>query len=152
MSAARVASRVVHGRYLDSVSLMRVSQRLSALPGVAEAAVMIGSDTNKRLMRDSGLLSAEAEAAQPADLIVGVRANDEAAACAALESLDALLAAPGARDAGGSVARSRTLAAATKAWLPSASFQEGLASAILAKDLEFFRLIHLSPKKFFLGI
>jgi len=115
-----VASRVVRGRYLDSVSLMRVSQRLSALPGVAEAAVMIGSDTNKRLMRDSGLLSEEASAAQPADLIVGVRADDEAAARAALETVDTLLAAPGARDGGGTVSRVRTLAGATKA-LPGAS-------------------------------
>jgi FdrA protein len=119
-SASHVASRVVRGRYLDSVSLMRFSQRLSALPGVAEAAVMIGSDTNKRLMRDSGLLAGDAAAAQPTDLIVGVRASDEAAAQNALESVDSLLAAPGARDTAGGVTRARTLDGATKA-LPGAN-------------------------------
>ena len=115
-----VAGRVVRGRYLDSVSLMRVSQRLSALPGVAEAAVMIGSDTNKRLMRDSGLLSADAEAAQPADLMIGVRAADADAAGKALDSVDALLAAPASREAGGALPHARTLDGATKA-LPGAS-------------------------------
>ena len=116
-----VASRVVRGRYLDSVSLMRISQSLSALEGVAEAAVMIGSDTNKRLMRDSGLLGAEAEAAQPADLIVGVRAENEAAARAALTAVDALLSKRATQGAGSSaIEHARTLAGATKA-LPDAN-------------------------------
>ncbi len=115
-----VASRVVRGRYLDSVSLMRVSQSLSALEGVAEAAVMIGSDTNKRLMRDSGLLGAEAEAAQPADLIVGVRAENEAAARAALAGVDALLSKRASNAAGSAIGHARTLAGATK-MLPGAS-------------------------------
>jgi AcrR family transcriptional regulator len=37
------------------------------------------------------------------------------------------------------------LKAAETAWPASVPFGEGLANAILAKDLEFFRLIHLSP-------
>ncbi|HEX6792399.1 MAG TPA: acyl-CoA synthetase FdrA [Casimicrobiaceae bacterium] len=115
-----VVSRVVRGRYLDSVSLMRISQSLSALDGVVEAAVMIGSDTNKRLMRDSGLLGAEAEAAQPADLIVGVRAENEGAARAALAAVDALLSKRATHAAGGAVEHARTLAGATKA-LPGAN-------------------------------
>jgi AcrR family transcriptional regulator len=39
----------------------------------------------------------------------------------------------------------KALAAADAAWPASVSFEEGLAAAILAKDLDFFRLIHLSP-------
>jgi FdrA protein len=114
-----VVNHVVRDRYLDSVSLMRVSQSLSALPGVAEAAVMIGSDTNKRLMRDSGLL-ASGEDAQPNDLVVGVRAVDAQAARAALDALDGLLARRADTSAVGAQAHARSLAGALQA-LPQAS-------------------------------
>ena len=117
--AGVVVNEVVRGRYLDSVSLMRMSRSLSTLPGVAEAAVMIGSETNKRLMRDSRLLTAAAESAQPTDLIVGVRAQDERDARAALDGLEALLAPPAERGTG-AVASSRSLGAAMK-MLPAAS-------------------------------
>jgi FdrA protein len=115
-----VLTRVVRGRYLDSVSLMRISRKLSAQAGVTEAAVMIGSDTNKRLMRDSGLLDEAAEAARPADLVVGIRAGDEASAEAALHQLDAMLAhgTPSATSEG--LPRTRGLRGATQA-LPGAN-------------------------------
>ena len=57
-----VLNRVERGRYLDSVALMRLSRRLAALPGVEGAALMIGSPSNKALLRDAGLLAAEGEA------------------------------------------------------------------------------------------
>ena len=49
-----VLNRVERGRYLDSVALMRLSRRLSALPGIEEAALMIGSPSNKALLREAG--------------------------------------------------------------------------------------------------
>jgi FdrA protein len=119
-SMSVVFNRVVRGRYLDSVSLMRISRRLSALPGVTEAAVMIGSDTNKRLMRDSGLLQDAGEAAQPADLIVGVHARDDASAQSALAELDPMLEHGTATPSGEAFARSRGLRAARQL-LPGAN-------------------------------
>jgi len=111
-----VVNRVVRGRYLDSVSLMRMSRDVSSLAGVVEAAVMIGSDTNKRLMRDSGLLQQASEGAKPTDLIVGIVAQSQASAEAALAELDALLAhRDAARPAGEAFAHSRGLAAARQA-------------------------------------
>ena len=68
-----VINRVERGRYLDSVALMRVSRRVGALPGVEAAALMIGTPSNKALLRDAGLLSAEGERAEPNDLIIAVR-------------------------------------------------------------------------------
>ncbi len=44
MSGAFVFNRVRRAFYLDSVALMRLSQRVSALPGVESAALMIGSE------------------------------------------------------------------------------------------------------------
>ena len=111
-----VVNRVVRGRYLDSVSLMRMSRELSALPGIVEAAVMIGSETNKRLMRDSGLLEPASEAAMPTDLIVGIAAHAQAGADAALARLDEMLAHQAtARPSGDGFARTRGLGAARAA-------------------------------------
>jgi FdrA protein len=86
-----LVNRVERGRYLDSVALMRVSRRLESLAGVEGAALMIGSPSNKALLRDAGLLAGQGEAATPNDLIIALRAQDEAAATQALENLERLL-------------------------------------------------------------
>ena len=83
-----IRNLVEKGRYLDSVALMRVSRRVSGLPGVEAAAAMIGTPANKALMRDAGLLDPAGEAAGTNDLIIAVRGADpEAALKAALEFL-----------------------------------------------------------------
>ena len=86
-----VVNRVERGRYLDSVALMRVARRVAALAGVEDAALMIGSPSNKDLLRGAGLLSREGEAATPNDLIIAVRAVDERTAVQAMESAQSLL-------------------------------------------------------------
>jgi len=83
-----VANRVERGRYLDSVALMRISRRVGALAGVEAAALMIGTPSNKTLLREAGLLCADGERAEPNDLIIAVRAADaDAAVKAAVEML-----------------------------------------------------------------
>jgi FdrA protein len=72
-----VLNRVERGRYLDSVALMRLSRRLSALPGVEEASLMIGSPSNKALLREAGLLAREGEQAGASDVVIALRASDE---------------------------------------------------------------------------
>jgi FdrA protein len=74
-----LANRVERGRYLDSVALMRVSRKLEALAGVEAAALMIGTPSNKALLRAARLLSPEGEQATANDLVIAVRgpqAND----------------------------------------------------------------------------
>jgi FdrA protein len=72
-----VLNRVERGRYLDSVALMRLSRRLSALPGIEEASLMIGSPSNKTLLREAGLLAPEGEQAGANDVVIALRASDE---------------------------------------------------------------------------
>jgi FdrA protein len=86
-----LANRVERGRYLDSVALMRVSRRLETLAGVESAALMIGSPSNKALLRGAGLLAEEGEAATPNDLIIAVSAVDEPAAAHAMDNVERLL-------------------------------------------------------------
>ena len=70
------------GFYLDSVAFMRLSVLVKEQPGVIEAALMIGSDSNKQILHDAGLLgdTESTEQAGPNDLIIGVRAHDQSAA------------------------------------------------------------------------
>ena len=81
-----VLNRVERGRYLDSVALMRLSRRLGALPGIEAAALMIGTPSNKALLREAGLLGSEGEQAGPNDLLIAVRAANAEAGRAALDS------------------------------------------------------------------
>ncbi|MFI6322293.1 FdrA family protein [Nonomuraea sp. NPDC050556] len=74
------------GIYHDSVSLMRVSQSLTALPYVEVAIVAMATELNLGLARD---LAFELPAAEPADLFIALRGSDVTSAA---DELDRLLA------------------------------------------------------------
>ena len=73
------------------MTLLQVSAEVLGLAGVLDAALVMATDLNRDLLRESGLLVGEAEAAAANDLVIGVRADSEAAARAALEHAEALL-------------------------------------------------------------
>ncbi len=122
MSGTAVVNRLRRDFYLDSIALMRLSRELAAERDVIEAALMIGSEANIRLLADGGLLADEGEDAGPNDLILAVRAKDARAAESALDRADSLLAqAPGAAGSrGGNGWRPRSLSTASAA-LPAAN-------------------------------
>ena len=64
-------NEVRRGFYLDSVALMRFSRTIAAMAGIEEAALMMGTPSNRRVMADAGLLGADGEAANGGDLIIG---------------------------------------------------------------------------------
>ena len=105
-------NRIRRGFYMDSAALMRLSQTIAAFPGITQAALMIGSPSNKRLMEDSGLLAALGETAGPNDLVIAVQATDAAVGEAALAEAEALLDHPGTDRADPGQYRPRSLAAA----------------------------------------
>src|SRR5262245_21345051 len=80
--------------YLDSVALMRLSRQVAAMAGVEQAALMMGTPANKRILADAGLLSGEGEAATANDLILAVQAATAKAADDALAAAAAALAKP----------------------------------------------------------
>jgi FdrA protein len=109
-----VVNFVRRGYYADSVALMRVSRGVSALAGVEAASLMIGTPSNKALLRESGLLAKAGEGAKPDDLVVAVRAKSAAAASAAIEEAGRLLETRPSRAADG-FPRARGFAAAVAA-------------------------------------
>ncbi len=76
--------------YHDSVTLMLVARELTALPGVQDAAVVMGTESNKSILAQSGLLTAEASAAGPNDLVIAVSSEGDPAE--ALQEAEKLLA------------------------------------------------------------
>lgn len=91
---SHLANRVRKGFYLDSVALMRLSEAVSELPGIASAALMIGTPANVKILDEAGLLDEAGRKAGPNDLIVAVRGSSEHDLREALDHADALLARP----------------------------------------------------------
>ena len=109
MSADVAATRIRAGFYLDSVALMRISQVVRDIAGVSVASLTMASPSNKDLLRDAGLLDANAEAAGPNDLVIAVRAADEEALRTAFDAADAALSGPGGGEREGSGWNPRSL-------------------------------------------
>ena len=82
----------------DSVTLMQVSRTVAGVPGVTSAQVAMGTDLNLDVLAGMGF--AVPAGTGPADLIVAVRAEDDAAHDAAQAALAVALAPP--RGAGSS--------------------------------------------------
>jgi FdrA protein len=84
--SAVVLNAVRRGSYLDSVALMRLSREVAGLPDVIEAALMMGTPANQRILENAGLLADEGKAAAGNDLVLAVRARDAQAAKSALDA------------------------------------------------------------------
>ena len=111
MTQALTINHVRKGYYLDSVALMRLSQAVSALPGVTTAALMIGSASNRGILKEAGLLVTGCEAG-PNDLIIAIAADSEEEGNAALKRAEELLDQPQGAAAPGRTRRPRTIGAA----------------------------------------
>ena len=87
-----VKAEIRSGAYYDSVVLMQLQRSLASLPGILDAGVVMGTEANKDILAQSGLLAPEARAASADDLVIVVHADDQDAAEAALGKVDELLA------------------------------------------------------------
>jgi succinyl-CoA synthetase alpha subunit len=107
-----VAGQIRKGAYFDSVTLMRVGKDIAALPGVIDAAVVMGTKSNKAILNSSGLLSARLENANDTDLLVAIKGETETATQSALAAVDGLLKKTVRTTTNGSGSRPTNLAGA----------------------------------------
>jgi FdrA protein len=77
--------------YFDSVFLMRVAKNLSLQKGVVQAAALMGTEKNKELLREIGILGSEVAAAFPQDLILAVKAEGREVLDGILKNIDSWL-------------------------------------------------------------
>ncbi len=85
---AVVRTQIRKGAYYDSVVLMQLQKALVTLPSVLDAGVVMGTEANREVLQQSHLLTPEAQQARAEDLVIAIRAKDEAAAQAALAQVD----------------------------------------------------------------
>ncbi len=69
---------IKEGEYYDSVTLMQIARIISALDGVIDAAVVMGTHENKRILESSGMLIESFRSAGDTDLLIAVKADSEA--------------------------------------------------------------------------
>ena len=94
-----IKTEIRSGAYYDSVILMQLQRSLADLPTVIDAGVVMGTEANKDLLEQSGLLVDEIKGAKADDLVIVVKAENEKNAQKALEQVDDLVAARRSRDA-----------------------------------------------------
>ena len=102
------------GAYHDSVSLMQVSRAAQEVDGVEAALVAMATELNREFLGPMGF-DADVDAG-PNDLLVAVRARDDGAVQAALQAVEAALAASSRGESGGfgDTAPPRTTASALR--------------------------------------
>ncbi len=72
----QVVNVVKRNLFRDSIQLMKLTEDVKKLDGVDDAVVSMGTDTNRRLLHDLGLLEGESKGAEDGDLVIGVRVKD----------------------------------------------------------------------------
>jgi FdrA protein len=112
-----VIERVIirRGTFLDSVALMMASREVAKLDGIATAAVVNATPFNLELVERQGFTVADGEDPGPDDLLIALRAEDEAAVERGLAALDEQLRRePAATLRGDQRAPARSLRAAAR--------------------------------------
>jgi FdrA protein len=87
------------GVYRDSITLLRVSQGVKKVAGVRQAAVVMATPLNKRVLADIGFVGPQIEDARTDDLVVAIEAEGEVPLKEALSETDRLLASSDAASA-----------------------------------------------------
>ncbi|MCE4599473.1 MAG: acyl-CoA synthetase FdrA [Desulfurococcales archaeon] len=86
-----VRNIVKRNYYRDSVQLLHISEELKKLDGVINAAIVMGTELNKDLLKKEGLLTSEGAGATDSDMIIAVAASNEDALRRALEKAEELI-------------------------------------------------------------
>ena len=71
----KVTGEIRSGAYFDSVVLMQLQKGMLELDGVIDAGVMMGTQANKDVLEQSGLLPNSCRIAVTEDLIIAVKAD-----------------------------------------------------------------------------
>ena len=83
---------VKQNSYQDSINLMLLTNKINTLDGVIQSQIMMGTDANKDIYQAAGLLTDEAAAAAPSDMVIVVETDDEAVIDTVLAETETFLA------------------------------------------------------------
>ncbi|MFH0866027.1 MAG: acyl-CoA synthetase FdrA [Bacteroidota bacterium] len=85
-----VKGKIIKGEYLDSITLMVVTEELNKTKGVIESSVVMGTRENKSILQTSGLMLKEFENTTDNDLLVCIKAESEKVATDILDNIQSV--------------------------------------------------------------
>lgn len=91
---------VKNATYRDSISLMKISNELQKLPGVKQAAVVMSTELNRRVLGEAGFSDAAISTAAGDDMIIAIEADDGSTLNSAFAQVDRLLTSTGEAQVG----------------------------------------------------
>ena len=74
--------------YQDSVNLMLLTNKVSAMPGVIKAQIMMGTPANKDILSNAGLYTTELDNAAANDMCIALDVDEEAIIETVLEEIN----------------------------------------------------------------
>jgi len=70
---------------------MKISNTVSKLPGIAQAAVVMATELNRRVLSEAGFVDSSIDSASTSDMIVAIAANENSSLDAAVAETERLL-------------------------------------------------------------
>lgn len=86
--------------YFDSVTLMMASSKMSDVPGVINAAIMMGTDHNRKLMMDANLIEEGSPEFTANDTVIGIAAHSQEALDQGMKALEDYFSKKKSKDGG----------------------------------------------------
>jgi succinyl-CoA synthetase alpha subunit len=86
--------RVLPGEYRDSLFLMKMSTDVSHWPGVKQAVIVMGTESNRKILDQVGLNSRDLDQVTANDLVIAVEVDDQIDASDLHKDLESLLKKP----------------------------------------------------------
>lgn len=86
---------VKHNYYRDSLELLRLSDEIKRYPGIMEASLVMGTKTNKEILIKLGFPTDHIAKAESSDMIIALRAKDEALLLSTIPKIEAILRGTG---------------------------------------------------------
>ncbi|REB05278.1 acyl-CoA synthetase FdrA [Sporosarcina sp. BI001-red] len=77
--------------YIDSVSLMSLSTKANKVEGIEQAIIAMGTEMNKEVISNVGLMTSEVKSAKTSDLMIIVKAANEEACESAFKEIEELM-------------------------------------------------------------
>ena len=111
---------ILKNNYQDSINLMLLTNKINEFEKVAMSQIMMGTDANKDILRNTNLLTPEAEAASANDLMIVVDSDDEQIMAEVLPAVDEFLSDLSAKGGAAAKAAATSWAEALEA-LPDAN-------------------------------
>jgi FdrA protein len=68
---------IIENRFYDSVFLMQIASKVQQLCGVDSISVLMGTESNKGVMRETDILTGDGEKANPNDLVIAIIASSQ---------------------------------------------------------------------------